>query len=301
MSNAVSSPRCGSVVIPNEMTSGCGAEFESMRAATPAGVDAMAEARVPRIVQRDVGLRILIVDDEPLARRKVRRYLVDEPDVIVVGECSDGPEALEAIRRERPDVLFLDVQMPVVDGFEVLRRMGGDRAPGVVFVTAHDHYAVRAFEVEALDYLVKPFDRERFRVALDRARRRLAASNPVSRAGVPADAAGRIDPRRIVLRSRGRILPLSVEKIEWIEAADNYVRVHTSQRTHLVRETLAAVEGRLDPHQFLRIHRRAIVNVDLVSEVRPSLGGGYEAQLESGEILRVGRTHRHTLRRFFGV
>lgn len=283
------------------MTSETGMDFESVRAATPVGAGTTAEARIARNVQREMGLRIMIVDDEPLARRKVRRYLVDEPDVIVVAECSDGPEALEAIRRERPDVLFLDVQMPVVDGFEVLRRIGGEHAPVVVFVTAHDHYAVRAFEVEALDYLVKPFDRERFRLALDRARRRLAASTLVNGPGVPAGTAGRNDPRRIVLRSRGRILPLPVEKIEWIESADNYIRVHTPQQTHLVRETLAAVQGRLDAQRFLRIHRRAIVNIDVVSEVRPRLRGGYEAQLESGKILRVGRTHRRTLRRIFGI
>ena len=251
--------------------------------------------------QHAAGLRVLIVDDEPFARRKLRRYLLDEPDVVAVAEASDGREALATVRRECPDLLFMDIQVPVLDGFEVLRRIRGERAPEVVFVTAHDRYAVQAFEVEALDFLLKPFDRERFRVALDRARRRLAASTPVNGPGVPRAAVGWADPRRIVVRSRGRILPLAVESIEWIEAADNYVRIHTARDTHRVRETLLALEARLDPHQFRRIHRRTIVNVATVSEVRPLLRGGCEAKLESGRLLRVGRTYRRALRRFFGV
>jgi len=147
---------------------------------------------------------------------------------------------------------------------------------------------------------VKPFDRRRFGVALDRARRHRAASAPISSDG-SVGAAGRIEPRRVVVRSRGRILPLPTEKIEWIESADNYVRVHTPEQTYLVRETLASLAARLDPRLFLRIHRRAIVNIDAVSEVRPSCPGGYEARLQSGRTLRVGRAHRRALRRFFGV
>jgi len=176
-----------------------------------------------------------------------------------------------------------------------MRRIDRGHAPDVVFVTAYDKYAVRAFDVEALDYLLKPFDRERFRVALDRARRRLAVTG--SR-GITTDSS---DCRRIVIRSRGRILPLLVGKIEWIEAADNYVRLHTTNEAYVTRETLASLEDRLDPQQFLRIHRRAIVNVNAVTEIRALLHGGYEARLQSGQILRVGRTHLRLLRCFFGV
>jgi two-component system LytT family response regulator len=248
----------------------------------------------------------LIVDDEPLARKKIRCYLLGQPDVIAVAECSDGFDALEAIRRESPDILFLDLHMPAVDGFELLRRIGGERAPEgervpeVVFVTAHDQYAVRAFEVAAVDYLVKPFDRSRFGLALDRARRHRAES-ATSSSDRSVGAAGRIDARRVVVRSRGRILPLPTEKIEWIESADNYVRVHTPDQTYLVRETLASLVARLDPRLFLPIHRRAIVNIDAVAEVRPGCPGGYEARLQSGRTLRVGRAHRHALRRFLGI
>jgi two-component system, LytTR family, response regulator len=176
-------------------------------------------------ISHDTRLRVLIADDEPLARRKLRLYLTEVADVASVIECVDGTEALEAIRRERPHLLFLDVRMPELDGFEVLRRVGDDRAMEIVFVTAHDEYAVRAFDEEAVDYLLKPFDRERFRVAFDRARRRLAAAN--SRAGT--GSAGGFERQRIVVHSGRRILPLLVEKIEWIESADTSVDTQNRQ------------------------------------------------------------------------
>jgi two-component system LytT family response regulator len=241
------------------------------------------------------GLRVLVVDDEPLARRKLRFFLSDEPGISTIDECEDGAEALELIRRERPNLVFLDVRMPTIDGFDVMRRIKGGDAPDVVFVTAHDEYAVRAFEMEALDYLLKPFDRDRFRIALDRARRRLAVANS---AGITTNP---LDFQRIVVRSGGRILPLLAGKIEWIESADNYVRLHTSEQIYVVRETLASLEERLDRQQFLRIHRRAIVNLHAISEIRPLPHGGYEARLQGGQILRVGRTHLRFLRRCFGV
>jgi two-component system LytT family response regulator len=246
-------------------------------------------------------LRVLIVDDERLARQKLRRYLSAEPDVASVTECTGGVQAVQAIRRERPDIVFLDVQMPDVDGFDVLRQVGRSTAGAVVFVTAHDEYAVRAFEVEALDYLVKPFDGERFKAALERARRRTNSpsyqnAGPASPATVTSRDLAR---RRIVVRAGGRVVLLDADEIEWIESADNYVFVHTAHQTHRARETLAALEGRLDPHRFLRIHRRVIVNVDHLAQLLSLSHGGYVAQLKNGRTLHVGRKHRGALRRIF--
>jgi two-component system LytT family response regulator len=268
---------------------------------TAAKPDANSLHLVHDTLPSDAGLRVLIVDDESLARRKLRLFLSEVEGVSEVAECASGMEALAFIRREHPDLLFLDVRMPGIDGFDVLRQIRGDHVPDVVFVTAHDKYAVQAFEVEALDFLLKPFDRERFGIALDRAWRRIAAATAKSGMGVREIAAGQGDPRRIVVRSGGRILPLLVEKIEWIESADNYVRLHTAQQTYEVRETLASLQRRLDPRQFLRIHRCALVNVDALIDILPLLHGEYEARLKSGQSLRVGRTRRVALRRFFGL
>lgn len=243
-------------------------------------------------------LRVLIVDDERLARQKLRRYLAGEPGVTTVTECTGGADAVQAIRRERPDVVFLDVQMPDIDGFDVLRQVGLGRAGAVVFVTAHDEYALRAFDVEAIDYLVKPFDRERFKAALERARRR--TEPPVQVNGYPALPAtadqADLARRRIVVRVRGRIVLLDANEIEWIESADNCARLHTTRQAYLVRHTLAELEARLDPHRFVRVHRRAIVNIDAVIEVRPRTDGGREMALRGGASVKVGRTHRRRLR-----
>lgn len=244
-------------------------------------------------------LRALIVDDERLARQKLRRLLTEEPDVEVVGDYGSGTEAVEAIRAERPDLVFLDVQMPGLDGFGVLREVGPGRAGRVVFVTAHDEHAVRAFEVEALDYLLKPFDRARFRQALDRARRerrqgleeKLAALlERVERVERPAE---RLE--RILVGSGGRMTFLKLREVDWIEAADNYVRLHAGREAHLVRETLRRLEPRLDPHLFLRIHRSAIVNLESVAEVRSLFHGDYDVLLRNGTALPVGRTYRDRL------
>ena len=244
-------------------------------------------------------LRALIVDDERLARQKLRRLLTEEPDVEVVGDCGSGAEAVEAIRAERPDLVFLDVQMPGLDGFGVLREVGPGQAGRVVFVTAHDEHAVRAFEVEALDYLLKPFDRARFRQALDRARRerrqgleeKLAALlERVERVERPAE---RLE--RILVGSGGRMTFLKLREVDWIEAADNYVRLHAGREAHLVRETLRRLEPRLDPHLFLRIHRSAIVNLESVAEVRSLFHGDYDVLLRNGTALPVGRTYRDRL------
>jgi two-component system, LytTR family, response regulator len=246
-------------------------------------------------------VRVLIVDDERLARQKLRRFLEDEPDVEVIGECSSGAEAVAALARTRPDVVFLDVQMPEVDGFEVLRRVGKGYAGQVVFVTAHDRYAVQAFEVQALDYVLKPFARSRLVAALARVRERQAAWSPEQLRGLLQDREGREGrPRRLVVRSGGRLTLLPVEEIDWIESADNYARLHVGPREHLLRETLAHLAERLDPARFVRVHRRAIVNLDAISEIRALFQGSYELRLRSGARVPVGRSHRDALLRAAG-
>jgi two-component system LytT family response regulator len=218
-------------------------------------------------------LRVLIVDDERLARDKLRAYLAGEPDVEIAGEAAGGDEAIAQIRALRPDVLFLDVQMPGPSGFEVLAAVSA-QPMAVVFVTAHDGYAVRAFEVEARDYLLKPFDRARFRRALARAR---ASVRPLS---------------RLLVREGDRIRFLPVDDIDWLEAADNYVTVHAGAAEHLLRDTLSGLEARLDAARFVRVHRRAVVNVAAVRAVRAQPHGDHLVELRGGASLPVGRSYR---------
>lgn len=251
-------------------------------------------------------LRVLVVDDEPPAREILRCLLDADPEVEVAGECADGQEAVAAVRRLRPDVVFLDVQMPGLDGLGVVEALAPDELPLVVFVTAYDAYAVKAFEVHALDYLLKPFDDERFGEALarvkdtlrrrqvDAATRRLVAL--LDGRGAPAGAAEATDadgpPQRLLVRSGGRVVYLKPEEIDWIEAADYYVRLHAGGRRHLLRESLAALEERLDARRFARVHRSAIVNLERVRELHPGVGGGAVLVLEDGTRLPVSRRLR---------
>jgi two-component system LytT family response regulator len=247
-----------------------------------------------------MNLRVLIADDERWARKKLQRYLAHEPDVAAIRECASGAEAIAEIQRERPDILFLDIQMHEASGFEVLERVGPGFVTGLIIVTAHDRYAVQAFDVEATDYLLKPFDRDRFRTAFDRARRRVTSSGSAAGANTLPSLAGlRGRASRIVVHSGRRLVPLQLSEIDWIESSDNHARVHTIQNSLLVRDTLASLEERLDSQQFVRIHRGAIVNINAVTEVRARFGGGYDVQLRKGQTLRVGRTHRHQLLRLF--
>ncbi|MGH7718931.1 MAG: LytR/AlgR family response regulator transcription factor [Gemmatimonadaceae bacterium] len=250
-------------------------------------------------------IRTLIVDDEPLARLRLRNLLRDEPDVDVVGECADGESAILEIERRRPDLVFLDVQMPELGGFDVIEAMGATRIPLLIFVTAYDQHALRAFEVHALDYLLKPFEDERFRATLRRARVHLRGQ----RAGGRDD---RGDARlrslvndlsaqhrfleRIVVRSSGRVFFLRADEIDWIEAADNYVRLHLGRSSHLLRETLKELERKLDPAHFVRIHRSAIVRVDRIKEMQPWFHGEYVVILRDGTRLHSSRTFSKELR-----
>lgn len=245
-------------------------------------------------------LRALIVDDEPLARRVVRMLLEKDAEVEIVGECS-GVDAAAEVARTSPDILILDVQMPEVDGFDLIERIGAARAPIVVFLTAHADHALRAFEVHALDYLLKPVDDARFAAALEhakqqaRARRRGAIDERLS--ALLRDRARYA--RRFLVRTRDRTIVVQVDDIDWIEAADYYVSIHVGDTSHLLRETLSELERRLDPERFFRVHRSAIVNVDRVREVHPLFRGDSELKLANGARVRLSRTRRAEFERLF--
>jgi two-component system LytT family response regulator len=247
-------------------------------------------------------LRALIVDDEPLARTLVRVLLERDAEVTVCGECSGVDAAAEAAR-SRPDILFLDVQMPEVDGFDLLAQMGVDKPPVVVFVTAYDQYAVRAFEVHALDYLLKPIDDARFAQALTRAKAqaRSRREGAVDRrlGALLADHARHA--RRFLVRTREKTVVVDAGQIDWIEAADYYATLHAGGRAHLLRETLTELAQRLDPARFVRVHRSAIVNLERVVEIHPLFRGDSELVLRDGTRVRLSRTRRREFhRRFVG-
>jgi two-component system LytT family response regulator len=247
-------------------------------------------------------LRTLIVDDEPIARRRVRRLLRDESDIEVVGECGDGETAIDDIASVRPDLIFLDVQMPGLDGFGVVERLATRRPPAIVFVTAFDRYAMRAFDVHAIDYLLKPFTRERFRLALQRARERIGGrdGNASLRALIEQLNARPRYLSRLSVRARGRIVLIDVDTIDWLRAADNYVTVHAGSREYLLRETLSALEATLDPDRFVRIHRSTIVRLDRVLELQPATHGDFDVRLRDGTVLTLSRTWREQLERALG-
>jgi two-component system LytT family response regulator len=243
--------------------------------------------------------RALIVDDEPLARLRLRTLLADETDVTVVGECADGGRAIDEIEANRPDLVFLDVQMPELSGFDVIEAVGPSRMPLVVFVTAYDQYALEAFRVHALDYLLKPFEDERFRATMQRARERLKVARPGSDARVRAlvddMASARRYIQRLVIRSAGRVYFVRVDDIEWVEAADNYVRLHVGRTSHLLRQTLKDLEQQLDPERFMRIHRSTIVSLDRIQELQPWFHGEYIVILRDGTRLHTSRTFARKL------
>jgi two-component system, LytTR family, response regulator len=252
-------------------------------------------------------LTALIVDDEPLARRTIRGLLRDDPEVEVVGECGGGREAVESIRRQPPDLLFLDIQMPGVDGFGVLSRIELEAVPAVVFVTAYDAYALRAFEVHALDYLLKPFTNERFREALARAKSHVELREAkvtaqslralLSERDSAASASGRGDfLTRFIVKRGDRVIFVSPADVDWIEADDYYVKLHVGSRAHLLRLSMKELERRLDPQSFWRIHRSAIINLDRVKELRQRPNGEYLVALKDGTELRLSRDRRERLR-----
>ena len=250
-------------------------------------------------------LRAVIVDDEPLARDAVRLALARAVDVEVVAECGDGEAAVRAIQAHEPDLVFLDVQMPGLDGFDVIERIGEARMPGVVFVTAYDEHALRAFEVHALDYVLKPFDDARFADVLRHARLRLAQERDgetartlaalLREAAVPGRSAAYA--RRIMIEEDERHRFVPVDAIDYLEADGNYVRLHAGTAEHRIRATLAGLLEQLDPRQFIRIHRSTVVNVNRIDEIQPWFGGDYVAILRDGRKLKVSRRYRDGLLR----
>jgi two-component system LytT family response regulator len=245
-------------------------------------------------------IRTLVVDDEPLARERLTSLLALETDMEVVGQCRDGEEAATAITDHSPDLVFLDVQMPGLNGFEVIEAVGTDKMPLVIFVTAYDQHALKAFQVRALDYLLKPFDRERFQEALQRARTQIqrAETGDIGRRLLALVKDLRRDqPKtdRLVVKSGGRLFFLRTDEIDWIEASGNYVRLHVGTTSHLLRETMNAIEARLDPEKFFRIHRSRIVNMERIQEMQPWLNGEYAVLLRTGTRLTLSRGYREKL------
>lgn len=250
-------------------------------------------------------IRLLTVDDEPLAREKIRTMVAGDPEIEIVGECANGAEAIAAVQTLRPDLMLLDVQMPQLDGFAVLDALKSGHLPQIIFVTAFDHYAIQAFEVHALDYLLKPFDRERFDAAIRHAKTQLR--------GTPN---GHLDQRilsllkqleadskyleRLVVKAGGRVFFLLTEEIDWIEAEGNYVNVHTAHKSHLLRESISNLEAQLDPRKFIRIHRSTIVNLRRIKELQPWSHGEYHVILHDGTELTLSRNYRDNLQNVLG-
>ena len=242
-------------------------------------------------------LRALIVDDEPLARRRLRTLLKAEADLDIVGECEDGASAIAAARRLAPDLLFLDVQMPGLDGFDVIEALGPSARAAVIFVTAYDEYALRAFEVHAVDYLLKPFDRARLRQAVARARALRVNAADVGRRllALVADVTAHRSLERLIVKSRGRVYFVRADEIDWIEAAGHYLVLHVAREQHVIRESITALEQRLDPDRFVRIHRSIIVNIDRVKALAPTFHGEYELELRDGTRLASARGYSDRL------
>ena len=243
-------------------------------------------------------LRTIVVDDEPLARERLLKLLRGEDNVEIVGEAENGRQAVALIRREKPDVVFLDVQMPELDGFGVLAELAPDERPAVVFVTAYDKFALKAFDVHAVDYLLKPFDKERFQTAVRRALEHLTREKPEAVHEKLAALLSELRPPqqmdRIAVKADGRVIFIKAADIDWVEAADNYVSLHVGKESHLLRETMSSIESRL-PKQFLRISRSTIVNSDRIKELQPLFHGEYAVILRDGTKLTLSRSHRDKL------
>ncbi|MGQ0736191.1 MAG: LytR/AlgR family response regulator transcription factor [Acidobacteriota bacterium] len=245
-------------------------------------------------------IRTMVVDDEPIARERIVGMLRQEEDIEIVGECADGQQAVGAIRTSHPDLVFLDVQMPACDGFGVIERIGADRMPAVVFVTAYDEYALKAFEVHAIDYLLKPFGRDRFQQTLQHARDHLERRRAGDLGRRLLALVHDVKPEppkgdRLVVKSGGRVFFLRTSDLEWVEAAGNYVRLHLAEASHLFRETMNNMEARLDGRTFVRIHRSHMVNTDRIKELQPWFNGEYVVVLQNGTRLTLSRGYREKL------
>jgi two-component system LytT family response regulator len=250
-----------------------------------------------------VNLRVAIVDDEPVARRRIRRLLRPERGLTIVAECGDGAAAVQAIRSFAPDLVFLDVQMPELDGFGVLRALTPGPLPAVIFVTAFDRYAIAAFEVHALDYLLKPVSADRCARAVAHARAAIAEQRAAADPGILAmlgETAGRRWLTRLPVRAGGKVAIVDLADVDWIQAADNYVTLHAGGREHMLRETLGRLERELDPDRFVRIHRSVIVQFDRIRELRPAFHGDFVLVLRDGTQLTLSRGYRAKVEQVLG-
>jgi two-component system LytT family response regulator len=250
-------------------------------------------------------VRALIVDDEPLARERLKALLAGDPEIDLIGDCANGRDAIEEISVLSPDLVFLDIEMPEIDGFQVLESVAPEQMPLVVFVTAHGHHAVRAFEVHALDYLLKPYDRERFARTLQRAKERLVADARDATADRTQAMLSELNPHtrsreRLLIKVNDRMRLLRAEAIDWIEAEGKYVRVHAGGETYLLREAIGELSVQLDPRQFVRIHRSTIVNIDRIVELEPWFQGEYRVVLKDGTRLTLSRSCRKRLSALLG-
>jgi two-component system LytT family response regulator len=250
-------------------------------------------------------IRALIVDDEPLPRERIRTLLAEHSNIEVIGECQDGQEAANTILAERPDLVFLDIQMPELDGFEVIKAISTEYLPAIVFVTAFDEHAIRAFEVNAIDYLLKPINAARFEKAVLRAIDRLSQFNEAAKAREPDRQLLNFVERlraeqqyttRFVVRAGSKLSFVRASDVDWIDVADNYVRLHVSGREHLVRDTLKSVESQLDPGIFVRVHRSIIINLDRIESVEPHFHGEYVVTMKDGAKLTTSRSYSERLR-----
>ncbi|HYV04246.1 MAG TPA: LytTR family DNA-binding domain-containing protein [Blastocatellia bacterium] len=249
-------------------------------------------------------IRTLIVDDESLARERIREMLEGDPEIEIVGDCANGKEAIQAISKLKPDLIFLDVEMPGIDGFQVLQSLEAAEMPVVIFVTAYDQYAVRAFDTFALDYLLKPFDRERFERSVRRAKTQLLKISDSMNERI-LSALEQIKTRpvhleRLVIKMNGHVFFIKAAEIDWLEAEGNYVRLHSGKESYLLRDTISALEAQLDPKQFLRVHRSAIVNIDRIQELQPWFHGEYRIILREGVQLTLSRSYREKLHELLG-
>jgi two-component system LytT family response regulator len=252
-----------------------------------------------------VKIRVLVVDDEALARERACQLLKSDSEIEVIGHAADGQTAVEKIQQDKPDLVLLDVQMPELDGFAVVEAIGADKMPAVIFVTAHEKFALKAFDVNAIDYLLKPYDRERFETALRRAKEQLARAKSGDLQTRMTALLGdlKTQPKtanRLVVKTEGRVLLLRNEDVDWVEAADNYIVLHVGPDTHMLRETMNSIESRLPAEKFIRVNRSTIVNIDRIKELQPLFHGEYVIILKNGAKLTLSRGYREKLDQLLG-
>jgi len=248
-------------------------------------------------------IRVLIVDDEPLARERVHHFLKQEPNITIIGESGNGIEAVAAIREKKPDLIFLDIQMPGMDGFEVLQHIESEHMPHIIFITAYDQYAIRAFEVHALDYLLKPFDQSRFKRALHLAGEYIQLQKNGDfkyriKELIQEIGSEKKFPERFIIKSEGRIYFIRTDEVNWIESAANYVSLHVGREVHLMRGTMSAMEEKLDPDKFIRVNRAAIINIEFIREIQPFFNGEYIINLKDDTQITLSRKYREKLKNF---